>query len=132
MLTVGNDPRPVPPFLWLDADGSVWEAPAAGPQGSTPVAPGPAPAPAAGQRFGGWVIGGTERLRVPALKPADALRVENFAIDSPDVSAERRSEWLARYYVRGVGPVAEADGLGGRCELTRFRVGASTRKATAK
>lgn len=123
-LTVGTDPRPVPSFLSLGEDGSVWEGPLASTQGSAPVVPAPAPAPAPGQRVGVWVVGGTERLQLPALKSAQALRLENFAIDSPGPSAERRNEWLARYYVLGVGPVAEADGLGGQCELTRYRLSA--------
>ncbi len=129
-LTVGNDPVPVPSYLWLEEDGSVWEGPTAGPEGAGPVTPAPTPRPAAGQRLGAWTIAGTERLRVPAFRSTEAVRIENFDSDSPDVSAERRNEWLARYYALGVGPVAEADGLGGRCELSRFKV-ASPRGAGA-
>jgi hypothetical protein len=125
-LTVGNDPRAVITYLSREPDGSVWQGPRAGPGQRELIAPAATAVPARGQRLSAaWIVGGVERLRLPALARAEALRLENFAVEAPGVSAERRSEWLARYFVLGIGPVAEADGLGGQCELLRYRLNAT-------
>jgi len=73
-------------------------------------------------RQGDWISAGVQPLRVPALPGAKALRVETFPFDSPDLPADQRAAWRARYYVLGVGPVGEADGLGGRCDLVFYRL----------
>ena len=119
-LAVGKDPKPLIYYLSVDVDGSVWQSPAASPEGRELLI---GKSPAKGQSYGAWVVGGIERTRVPALPNVETVRLENFSLEAPDLPAERRGEWLARYYARNVGPVAEADGLGGSCELTRFKVG---------
>ncbi len=77
---------------------------------------------AAGSAHGGWVSAGIERLALPALPRTQALRIETFSVESATLPASQRAEWRARYYVRGVGPVGDADGLGGHCDLTAYRL----------
>ena len=57
-----------------------------------------------------------ESLSTPATSAVTAVRLENFGRDDPQVSASRRQEWQGKYYVRGIGLVAEADGLGDECD----------------
>jgi hypothetical protein len=76
--------------------------------------------PKPGDAIGGWRVGAVVPLDTPARKALPALRVETFDIDDPALPTERRSEWRARFYAKGIGPVGEADGLGGECLLLRF------------
>lgn len=117
-LRVRKD-KPLVYYLFADAAGQVFSAPTAGRDGSEPLI---AASPKPGERIGTWIVGGNERIDTPALKQIEVVRVENFDRDDPQLSAERRMEWLGRYYARGVGPVAEADGLGGECVLTKYGV----------
>lgn len=117
-LRVRKD-KPLVYYLFADAAGQVFSAPTAGRDGSESLI---AASPKPGERIGTWVVGGNERIDAPALKQVEVVRIENFDRDDPQLSAERRMEWLGRYYARGVGPVAEADGLGGECVLTKYGV----------
>ena len=117
-LRVRKD-KPLVYYLFVDAAGQVFGAPAAGRDGSEPLI---VAMPKPGERIGTWIVGGNDRIDTPALKQVEAVRVENFDRDDPQLSAERRMEWLGRYYARGIGPVAEADGLGGECVLTKYGV----------
>ncbi len=117
-LQVGQDPKPLVYFLSVGADGTVRQSTAAATEGAEVVI---AADTTAGTRHGSWQSAGTERLHTPALPNVLAVRLENFSIESPDLPTSKRAEWLARFYVKGVGPVAEADGLGGHCELVSYR-----------
>jgi len=122
-LQVGRDPRPLVYFLSVSADGAVRQSILAGSEGAEILV---AADTTAGTSHGSWQSAGTERLRIPALPNASVLRLENFSIESVDVPDAKRAEWLARYYAKGIGPVAEADGLGGRCELVSYRLAKSS------
>lgn len=111
--------KPLVYYLFADTDGQVFSAPNPGRDGSEPLI---TAAPKAGGRVGMWTVAGSERIDTPALKRVDAVRIENFDRDDPHLSAERRMEWMGRYYARGVGLLVEADGLGGECVLARYRV----------
>lgn len=117
-LRVRKD-KPLVYYLFADAAGQVSSAPVAGRDGSELLI---AASPKPGERIGTWIVGGNERIDTPALKQVEVVRVENFGRDDPQLSAERRMEWLGRYYARGVGPVVEADGLGGECALTKYGI----------
>ena len=142
-LRVGADALPLVQYFSVDGDGNLRRSLAA----PSPIAPAsapasaPAPAPArgtdvgkrsgdvllaadtaAGSAHGGWVSAGVQHLPLPALPRAQALRIETFSLESPTLPASQRAEWRARYYVRGVGPVGDADGLGGRCDLASYRL----------
>lgn len=122
-LRVGADALPLVQYFSVDADGSLRRsltAPQVGAADSGDVLL--AADTATGSAHGGWVAAGIERLALPALPRAQALRIETFSLESPTLPARQRAEWRARYYVRGVGPVADADGLGGRCDLTAYRL----------
>lgn len=130
-LRVGSDALPLVQYFSIDADGSVRRSLAApsaieaasGPDGAKPSGDVLLAADTAvGSAHGGWVSAGIERLPLPALPRAQALRIETFSLDSPSLPASQRAEWRARYYVGGVGPVGDADGLGGRCDLTAYRL----------
>lgn len=123
-LKVGRDPKPLVYFLSVGGDGIVRQSTAAGAEGGEVVI---AVETLAGTRHGAWTSAGKERLNVPALPKLSALRLENFSVQSAEVPAAKRSEWLARYYAKGIGPVAEADGLGGRCELVSYRLSKASR-----
>jgi hypothetical protein len=79
-------------------------------------------APKNGEKVGGRFAVLGEKMRVPALGQVAVVRAENFPQDDPKVSADQRMEWTARYYAVGIGLVAEADGLGGQCVLTRYKL----------
>ena len=137
-LRVGSDALPLVQYLSVDADGNLRRAlaaPSAGAAAGAASAAGGggdhasrnsdvllAANTTAGSPHGGWVSAGVERLPLPALPRAQALRIETFSLDSPTLPASQRAAWRARYYVRGVGPVADADGLGGHCDLTSYRL----------
>lgn len=118
-LRMRKDPKPLVYYLSADADGVIFSVPKPGHEGREPLIP---VAPKAGERVGEWIVAGSERISTPALAQVEAIRLENFARDDPQLPAERRAEWRGRYYARGVGLVAEADGLGGDCALTKYRV----------
>ena len=63
-----------------------------------------------------------ERMTIPAHAQVEALRVENFSTEGPKLPAEKRAEWQALFYARGIGQVAEADGLGGECALSKIHL----------
>lgn len=118
-LQVGQNPKPLVQYFSIGDDGGLRRS----------LRPGPADTEVwlaadttRGTRQGDWVSAGIEPLRLPALPGAQALRVETFPVDSPDVPADQRAAWRARYYMLAVGPVGEADGLGGRCELVSYRL----------
>jgi hypothetical protein len=111
--------KPLVYYLFADVDGQVFSAPNPSRDDSEPLI---TAAPKAGEHVGTWTVAGGERIDTPALKQVDTVRVENFNRDDPQLSAERRMEWLGRYYARSIGPVVEADGLGGECVLTQYRV----------
>lgn len=61
-------------------------------------------------------------VTTPATGKIKALIVENF---NPEQSANTSNElldWRGFFYVRGIGCVAEADGLGGECVLIDYHV----------
>jgi len=118
-LRMKKDPNPLVYYLSADADGAVVSAPKPSREGREPLIPA---APKTGERVGEWIVAGSERISTPALAQVEVIRLENFARDDPQLPAERRAEWRGRYYARGVGLVAEADGLGGDCALTKYRV----------
>lgn len=111
--------KPLVSYLFADANGHVFSAPNPGRDGSEPLIPGE---PKAREHVGTWTMAGSERIETPALKHVDAVRIENFDCDDPQITAERRMEWRGRYYARNVGLLVEADGLGGECVLTQYDV----------
>ena len=126
-LRVGTDALPLVQYFSVDAGGNLRRSLAAPP--ARGAASGTdsgdvllAADTTTGSAHGGWVSAGVQRLALPALPRAQALRIETFSVESPTLPASQRAEWRARYYVRGVGPVGDADGLGGRCDLTAYRL----------
>jgi hypothetical protein len=117
-MRVGKDPKPLVQYFSIDSDGAVHRSLSPDAVGDIVLAADVAP----GSRHGEWVSAGMEPISVPSRRRLQAVRLENFSIDSPEVPAAKRNEWLARYYAKGIGPVAEADGLGGRCDLTSYRL----------
>jgi hypothetical protein len=111
--------KPLVYYLFADVDGQVFSAPNPARDGSEPLI---TAAPKAGEHVGTWTVAGAERIDTPALKQVDAVRIENFDRDDPQITAERRMEWRGRYYARDVGLLVEADGLGGECVLTQYHV----------
>lgn len=87
-------------------------------------APGEAPRPLlpadprSGAAFDGWRLVAPHAVELPGGRTVQALRVENFDPEDPEVSVEQQLEWRARDYVKGVGMVQQADGMGGACVLT--------------
>lgn len=118
-LRVGRDAQPLVQYFWVDADGGLRQSFQPGPEGAELWL---AADTTRGARQGEWVSAGVAPLPLPALPKARALRVETHEVDRPDLSAEQRAAWRARYYVESVGPVGDADGLGGRCDLVSYRL----------
>jgi hypothetical protein len=63
-----------------------------------------------------------ETLKTPATGEIRAIVAENFNPHESPVSADRMLEWRGVFYAQGIGPVVEADGLGGDCTLVEYRV----------
>ena len=116
---VGKDTIPLVYFLGLADDGSVFKTLKAG-EGTRESLIGAAPK--VGDRVGDRTVAASERIRVPTLGKIEALRVENFPFDDAGLTPDKRAQWQARFYARGYGPVAESDGLGGECALSRAPV----------
>lgn len=78
--------------------------------------------PKIGDRIERYRVAAVTRSHTKVFQSTDVVRLENFSMDDPTVPEDRRLEWLSRSYGRGVGPVEEADGLGGACVLSKFRL----------
>lgn len=115
---IGRDPKPLVYYLATGADGTVYSTltPGSGERELLITA-----APKVGDKVGARKVAARERMNVPALGQVETLRVENFSADDPAMSAEKRAEWQGRFFARDVGQVAEADGAGGDCVLSRFQ-----------
>lgn len=119
-MRIRADPKPLVSYLYTGSAGEVLSMLQLGKgEGEVLVTR----APRTGDRVGERVAVVGEPMRIPALGKVSVVRVENFGRDDPTISEQRRMEWSGRYFARGVGLVAEADGLGGECVLTRHRVG---------
>jgi hypothetical protein len=68
------------------------------------------------------VVGGIETVTAPAIGELQAVRLETFALDDPGLPADQRMEWLGRFYARGIGLIAEGDGLGAECVLEKYHL----------
>ena len=68
----------------------MFSVPNPGRDGSEPLI---TAAPKAGAHVGTWTVAGGERIDTPALKQVDAVRIENFDRDDPQITAERRMKW---------------------------------------
>lgn len=116
---VGKDPQPLAFYLGVADDGSVFKTlKAAGGASDVLISA----APRIGDKLGERTVAAKEKIRVASIGRLDALRVENYPLDDPALSPERRAQWQGRFYARGFGPVAESDGLGGECLLSRAPV----------
>jgi hypothetical protein len=61
-----------------------------------------------------------KEVELPGLGNVAAILIENFELEDQKLSESMRMEWEGKYYVRGIGLVMEADGLGGECVLQKF------------
>lgn len=115
-LRVKGDARPLVQTLTVTPEGTVVSTYGTSGGEREPLI---TASPQVGDRIGAWIVGDHVTLDTPARKKMQAVRVETFAIDG---GARPREEWRGRFYVRGIGPAGEADGLGGECVLARFNV----------
>lgn len=116
-LRIGNDPEPLEMFYFLDKRGNV--------NSSVHQAPGEnmlliSSDPHPGDIIGSLIVSSEPEVETPATGKIKALLVENFSLDDPLLSGEKRMEWEGKYYARDIGLVIEADGLGGECSLVEF------------
>ncbi|TXG78808.1 MAG: hypothetical protein E6R11_04190 [Rhodocyclaceae bacterium] len=120
-MRLKRDPKPLVTYLSTSGAGEVFSVFKVGEAAGEVLV---TSAPKTGDRVGERMAVAGEKTRVPALGAVSVVRVENFGRDDPKISADKRMEWSGRYFASGVGLVAEADGLGGECVLTRYKVGA--------
>ncbi|QQR68538.1 MAG: hypothetical protein IPI58_06730 [Alphaproteobacteria bacterium] len=121
---IGDNKNLASMYYYADSKGIVWVAPTKSPDKAMAVA---AQSPKPGEKIEDMsVAAAPEIMEIPALGTQEVMRLENFSLDDSEITDERRTEWRARYYARGVGLVAESDGLGNSCELTKYRIGAFT------
>lgn len=118
--TVGKDRQPLVTWYFADATGNVYSSMSLTRNGAELLMPAHAKA---GQSVGsGFTVAAIRRTHAPAVGEVDALCVENFSAEDPALTADKRAEWRGRFYVKGVGLIAEADGLGGESVLVKCRV----------
>jgi hypothetical protein len=84
--------------------------------------------PKAGDRIGNRIAAGIETIDTPALNDVAVIRIESFAFEeSASDTSQQSHEWRAEYFAHGVGLVMEADGLGGDCVLSHYKLAAAPR-----
>jgi hypothetical protein len=118
-LKVKRDPRPLIYYLIADGEGRVFRSPKSSNKERELLI---TASPKIGDRLGDRKVAAIEKMNVLARAEVEAIRVENFSLEDPQLPAEKRAEWQARFYARGIGQVAEADGLGGECVLSKFHL----------
>lgn len=120
-LIVGADPHPLVSFVFIDNEGRVFSEtrPKTG-QAELIVTRDPQ----IGDKIGKLTVTSKEKVKTPALGTVEAIRVESFPFEQPGASEEDRMNWTGRFYARNIGLVAESDGLGGECVLSRIRLAA--------
>ncbi len=119
-MRVGKDPKPLVSYLHLDSEGRVMRSLESDLSDAKPIM---AVTPKVGDRFDDL-----DGLTVTAIEPSDiekfskikAARLENYPypMDGPE---DKQLRWLAKWYGKGIGPLAESNGVGGECVLTSFR-----------
>ena len=118
-LKMSGDSNPLVTYVFADEGGNVYAATQPGSQEATLILPAD---PKVGDAVSDHVVAAIVRINAPALGDAEAIRIENFSAEDPNIPEERRLEWEGKFYVRGVGLAIEADGLGGECVLSKFNL----------
>jgi hypothetical protein len=114
---IGRDPKPLVFYFTTDTRGNVFRSLKPGGKDRELVI---TAEPKVGDRVGDRRVAASERMKVAGVGQMKVLRIESFSIDDPALTAEKRAEWQGRFYARGIGQVAEADGIGGDCVLAKF------------
>jgi hypothetical protein len=117
-LQVGDDPKPLEMFYFLDSQGDVHSSVNQQTPGEDTLLVSSDPHP--GDVIGRLVASSEQEVETPATGKIQALLIENFSLEDPLLSEEKRMDWEGKYYARGIGLIIEADGLGGECSLTDF------------
>ena len=118
-LTRSGDNTPFNYYLFRAADGTVFKAPGPNRESAEPLVGSDMKV---GEKVGNFTAAAMEKTSTPATNELEAIRLENFSQADPNVAADKRLEWLGRSYAKGVGPLVEADGLGGECVLVRYKL----------
>ena len=79
-------------------------------------------APKLGQRFGDLKVVKVGRSDIKKYAKVKTVFLENYSAEAPGLSQEQYWAWRGKHYGRGIGLLVEADGAGGDCELTSYRV----------
>lgn len=116
-LVVGDDPNPLVLYFIVDGQGNVYSSLDKSSEAKELII---TAKPKKGDTLGSLSVAANEEIDTPAAGTITAIRLENFALDDPKVSELKRMDWEGKFYARGVGLVAEADGLGGECILIDF------------
>lgn len=118
-LIVDDRGPPLTSFLLVDDSGSILSTDSVDSDSTTLII---TPRPQIGERIGDYRVAAFEKVKAPAVGLVEAVRLENFSLDDPELDAEQRMLWEARFFAPGIGLVAEADGLGGECALVRLHL----------
>jgi hypothetical protein len=115
-----NGPRPLTFYLFHDARGDVFRTLRSdGSEAEIVVTADPK----AGDRIGNRIAAEIETIDTPALSDVAVIRIESFAFEeSASNTTQQSNEWRAEYFAHGVGLVMEADGLGGECVLSHYKL----------
>jgi len=117
-MRLGNDPKPLATYLHLDLEGRVMYSLQPDLVESKPIM---AVTPKVGDRFDDMTVAAIEPSSLKKFSGVAAARLENYPYPM-DGSEDKQMRWRSKWYGKGIGLLEEADGLGGSCILTSFRV----------
>jgi len=117
-MRIDNNPELLVTYLHIDLEGQVMYALASDLVDAKPIM---AVTPKVGDQFDDLIVAAIEPSSLRKFSGVTTARLENYPypMDGPE---DRQLLWRSKIYGKGIGLLEEADGLGGACVLTSFRL----------
>lgn len=118
-VRVGKDPKPLVSYVYVSADGIVMEAFKETLEDARPLI---SVSPKVNQGFGDLKVVKIGRSDMEKYSKVKTVFLENYSAETPGISQEKYWAWRGKRYGQGIGLLVEADGAGGDCELSTYRL----------